>query len=558
MENHNQQFFLNNILANTLHEIRTPIQTIIGALELLSDTSVNNEQTEYIRQIQFSADVLLSLANNVLDFSKIQTNQFKLESISYNLHNLVEQVTDLICIEAFNKGLDVITDIEQEVPQFVIGDPTRVQQILLNLLKNAVKFTSKGYIRCRLSLAEPENPVESEKKLYFEVIDTGIGISEENEKKVFNSFYQGDASISRKYGGTGLGLTICKSLAELMHGKIGIKTNPAGGSIFWFTIPLKVPESPENGKTSVLHDTGEAVLVIENNECTAKSLVYKIQKCGLKNITCVNSSKEALELLENDEAHGKMYSIVFINMLMGEIDGWHLASEIKQKGLCKNSKLYLCVPEGQMGAEAKMKLLNWFEGYLYKPVKQQKLFETLKIALSKTAESEEIHNGSRSVENTSLSDAEKAGTAKENQSAAASEQAVVHGLSILVAEDHPVNRKLIVAFLNKLGAKVTEAVDGNEAVKIYKTNSDIDMIFMDIQMPVKDGIQATDEIRSLGYRGIIIACTANNDFSTVDEYEKHGFNDTLIKPFKSSKIREILLKWQDFCIMPAELIPEDK
>lgn len=558
MENHNQQFFLNNILANTLHEIRTPIQTIIGALELLSDTSVNNEQTEYIRQIQFSADVLLSLANNVLDFSKIQTNQFKLESISYNLHNLVEQVTDLICIEAFNKGLDVITDIEQNVPQFVIGDPTRVQQILLNLLKNAVKFTSRGYIRCRLSLVESENPVESEKKLYFEVIDTGIGISEENEKKVFNSFYQGDASISRKYGGTGLGLTICKSLAELMRGKIGTKTNPSGGSIFWFTIPLKVPESPENVNPAVLHDTGEAVLVIENNECTAKSLVYKIQKCGLKNITCVNSSKEALELLENDEAHGKMYSIVFINMLMGEIDGWHLASEIKQKGLCKNSKLYLCVPEGQMGAEAKMKLLNWFEGYLYKPVKQQKLFETLKKALGKTAESEEIHNENSPDKNTSLPDEEKAGSVKENQSAAASEQAVVHGLSILVAEDHPVNRKLIVAFLNKLGAKVTEAVDGNEAVKIYKTNSDIDMIFMDIQMPVKDGIQATDEIRSLGYRGIIIACTANNDFSTVDEYEKHGFNDTLIKPFKSSKIREILLKWQDFCIMPAELIPEDK
>ena len=558
MENHNQQFFLNNILANTLHEIRTPIQTIIGALELLSDTSVNNEQTEYIRQIQFSADVLLSLANNVLDFSKIQTNQFKLESISYNLHNLVEQVTDLICIEAFNKGLDVITDIEQNVPQFVIGDPTRVQQILLNLLKNAVKFTSRGYIRCRLSLVESENPVESEKKLYFEVIDTGIGISEENEKKVFNSFYQGDASISRKYGGTGLGLTICKSLAELMRGKIGTKTNPSGGSIFWFTIPLKVPESPENVNPAVLHDTGEAVLVIENNECTAKSLVYKIQKCGLKNITCVNSSKEALELLENDEAHGKMYSIVFINMLMGEIDGWHLASEIKHKGLCKNSKLYLCVPEGQMGAEAKMRLLNWFEGYLYKPVKQQKLFETLKKALGKTAESEEIHNENSPDKNTSLPDEEKAGSVKENQSAAASEQAVVHGLSILVAEDHPVNRKLIVAFLNKLGAKVTEAVDGNEAVKIYKTNSDIDMIFMDIQMPVKDGIQATDEIRSLGYRGIIIACTANNDFSTVDEYEKHGFNDTLIKPFKSSKIREILLKWQDFCIMPAELIPEDK
>ena len=194
MENHDSQVFINNILANTLHEVRTPIQTIIGTLELMSETKLNDEQTEYIRQIQFSAEVLLTLANNVLDFSKINSREFKLENITFNVHAMVEQVTDLICIEAFNKGLDVITDIALDVPEIIIGDPTRIQQILLNLLKNAVKFTKSGHVYCRASVEK------NRKNLLFEVIDTGIGLSEENSDKLFTSFFKGDASISRKYG----------------------------------------------------------------------------------------------------------------------------------------------------------------------------------------------------------------------------------------------------------------------------------------------------------------------------------------------------------------------
>lgn len=561
MEENKQQIFLNNILANTLHEIRTPIQTIIGALELLSDTKVNNEQTEYIRQIQFSADVLLSLANNVLDYSKMQTKQFKLESIKFDVHSLVEQVTDLICIEAFNKGLEVVTDIDPEVPKFVIGDPTRVQQILLNLLKNAVKFTPKGYIRCRLSLAKKAENFDASdldgsltetkigakaesaltRTLLFEVIDTGIGISEENSKKLFTSFYQGDASISRKYGGTGLGLSICKGLTRLMKGEIGVEKNPSGGSKFWFEIPLKEPSKQEELNRQIECKPEVKILVVDSSEIACKSLGNKIKQCGIENVLTSFSSEDALNLLEAAESQNSPFSVIFINMFLSGIDGWHLASEIREKKLCEKSKLFLTVPEGQMGGEAKMKLLNWFSGYLYKPVKHEKLFNTLNEAICEKSiiENEKPLEKQAEVQEKNI-------------------PRIMNGLSVLVAEDHPVNRKLIVAFLKKLGVKVSEAVDGNEAVQVIKNRADVDIIFMDIQMPVKNGIQATDEIRSLGYRGIIIACTANNDFSTVDEYEKHGFNDTLIKPFKSSTVREVLLKWQDFCIMPAELIPEEK
>ena len=192
-------------LASTLHEIRTPIQTIIGTIELLQDTNMDSEQREYIRQIQFSADVLLDLANNILDFSKIRSNNFQLESVPFNICELTEQVVDLISIEAFNRGLEIITDIDSSITPLVMGDPVRVQQIILNLLKNAVKFTNTGYIHVELK--------KDKEMIKFRITDTGIGISDDTKKKLFTDYYQADISTYRKFGGTGLGLSICKTLS---------------------------------------------------------------------------------------------------------------------------------------------------------------------------------------------------------------------------------------------------------------------------------------------------------------------------------------------------------
>ncbi|QTQ14772.1 response regulator [Treponema parvum] len=529
-----KQEFDGGIIANTLHEIRTPIQTIIGTLELLSETSLNEEQVEYIHQIQFGADILLSMADDVLDLSKIRSGNFKLESISYNVHSLVEHVTDLVCIEAFNKGLEVVTDIAEDVPVTVIGDPTRVQQILLNLLKNAVKFTGEGHVLCRLSVLK--------QNLMFEVFDTGMGITKEARKKLFTSFFQADASIARKYGGTGLGLSICKTLVAAMNGTIGVSKNKPKGTRFWFSIPLKLPHARKAKHRAAIKDSRTKILIVDNNKTACKSILNKIVQCGFsaENIFTVNSGKSALSALKKAVKEKKPFSIALIDMIMPKMDGWYLASEIRTRNLCLNTKLYMLSPEGQMGGEAKMKLLNWFNGYLYKPVKQAKLYQILQDAVG-------FHRSAEAQKESDINSGER----QEIQ------EQVAHGLSVLVVEDHPVNRKLISTFLQKLGVEVLEASDGSEAVEMIKQNPETDMVFMDILMANKNGIEATDEIRAMDYRGIVIACTANNDFASVDEYEKHGINDTLIKPFKSSDIKKMLLKWQDFRILPAEPIPED-
>src|SRR5574344_483314 len=264
-------------LASTLHEIRTPIQTIIGTIELLGDTSLDKEQTEYVRQIEFSANVLLQLANDILDFTKIRSQEFKLECIPYDVGSLTEQVIDLISIEAFNRGLEIITDIDYSIPQEVMGDPTRVQQIILNLVKNAVKFTSKGYVLVRLT--------RKDNNMLFEIIDSGIGIAEDKQKMIFTDFYQVDASTTRKYGGTGLGLSICKNLVAVMNGKIGVKSNPHGGSIFWFTIPLEPAVTISEEKQQPLVVPAKTrILIVDNNALAIQSLVRKLNGLGITSI----------------------------------------------------------------------------------------------------------------------------------------------------------------------------------------------------------------------------------------------------------------------------------
>ena len=217
-------------MANAVHEIRTPVQTVIGTLDLLSDTHLNPEQMEYVRQIRYGADVLLALVNDILDFSKIKSHKMTLETVPFDIKVLAENVVHLISIEAYNKGLEIVTDIDYNIPDKVIGDPTRIQQILLNLLKNAVKFTNQGYIHLELSRKDDE--------LLFQITDSGIGISKQKQKNLFESFVQGDSSYTRKYGGTGLGLAICRGLVSRMNGKIGVRPNPYGGSCFWFTLPF--------------------------------------------------------------------------------------------------------------------------------------------------------------------------------------------------------------------------------------------------------------------------------------------------------------------------------
>lgn len=540
-------------LATTLHEIRTPIQTIIGSAELLNTTKLDREQKEYIHQIQFSAEVLLSLANDILDYSKISDKNFKLENTPFNIVNLVEKTTDIVSIEAFNKGLEIVTDVDTAINESIMGDQVRVQQVLLNMIKNAVKFTSKGYIYITVKLDGDF--------LLFKVIDSGIGISKEAKGNLFEAYYQADTSTTRKYGGTGLGLSICKSLVTAMKGKLGVTDNPETcGSVFYFTIPYK-PAIDAVLKYELVIPARTKILVVDDNSLARKSLVKHLEKFGIKNIYSESNALDALKLLREHADKGEPFSTVFIDMIMPKVDGWHLAAEINNDKGINNAKLYLIVPEGQIGSDAKMKMLNWFDGYLYKPIKRKKLFDLVSQSFKEsfeTAVSEQKDPGLILHERT-LAKKAKEESMQENSLREKAENilrenkdnAIAGGLHILVAEDHPVNRKLLVTFLTKFGADIIEAENGQEAVETTLKHPEIDFIFMDIQMPVKNGIDATLEIRKNNFKGIIIACTANSDKDDFEHYKKAGMNDVIVKPFKSQTIKEIIEKWNTALILPT-------
>lgn len=507
-------------IANAVHEIRTPVQTVIGTLDLLSDTRLNKEQIEYVRQIRYGADVLLALVNDILDFSKLKSHKLLIENIPYNVKTLTENVAHIIGIEAYNKEIEVVADIDySNIPDTVSGDPTRIQQILLNLLKNAVKFTNCGYIHLELTRQNED--------LLFQVTDSGIGVREDKMDSLFKSYYQGDSSFTRKYGGSGLGLAICKLLVKKMNGSIGVKKNPYGGSIFWFTVPLKT-EISENSLIPASYvppvPATTKILIVDDSNLVRKSLAHQLNSIGLQNIQTSSNGEDAFLKMQYAEQLGNPFEIVFIDMIMPVVEGWHLASKIKNSPLLEKTKLYMLVPEGQMGREAKMKLLDWFAGYLYKPIRREKL-DALLIDT-----------------NGEIPSAKMLDVIEENKNLDKKNE-LIKGIKILVAEDHPVNREILVQFLKKFGATIFQAENGMQALNLISKNPEIQIIFMDIQMPVLNGTEATRILRQKKYTGIIIACTANNDSSTFEKYKDIGINDILVKPFKREKVLELLDKW---------------
>lgn len=519
-------------LANAVHEIRTPVQTIIGTLDLLSDTQMNTEQTEYVRQIRFGAEVLLALVNDILDFSKIKSHKMLLENVPYDIKDLVENVVHLISIEAFNKKLEIVTDIDYSLPEMIMGDPTRVQQILINLLKNAVKFTNQGYIHTELK--------KDGDFLLIKITDSGIGVSKDKENNLFESFDQGDPSISRKYGGTGLGLPICKGLVSKMNGSIGFTPNPYGGSCFWVKIPLSAADDSKKNQYVLPVPATTKILIVDDSILAAKSLENKLKTIGLQNIQISQNGEDAYLKLQYAEQIDNPYDIVFIDKIMPVVEGWHLASNIKNNPKIKKTKLYMLVPEGQVGRDAKMKLLDWFAGYLYKPVRLEKLDQLLIET-----------NGSDS----SIKLFEEINSIKENSENTTKKQTempqIAEGMKILVTDDHPVNRKILVEFLKKFGAAVYEAENGDAAIKMIREHSEIQVVFMDIQMPVLSGIETTKILRKENFSGLIIACTANNDPENFKEYQRIGMNDILVKPFKRKNIENMLDKWSTVINLPS-------
>ena len=526
-------------LANVSHEIRTPIQTIIGMMELIKDTNLDEEQSEYTRQVNFSAEVLLALVNDVLDFSKLESGNMTMERTVFNLTDSVEQTVDLISMEAHKKGLEIVVDISDKIPDFIYGDPARLQQVLLNFVKNAVKFTETGYVSVsvKVVLESKPNSTDTEKRfsILFEVADTGIGVNNEQKSKIFKSFYQGNAAINRKYGGTGLGLAISKNIVTMMKGQIGIKDNIPKGSVFWFKIPL-VPSKKKAPHESTLLDKSTRFLIVDDNMQTRTILKRMLLKFGFEDIALVSSGEQAIEIMKTAAEHKSPFNVVFIDMVMPKMDGWRLGAEIHNDDTLAASKLFLMIPEGSLGRDAKMKLLEWFDGYLYKPLKSRIVFHLINDLYRKFASSSENDDVSE------LEPVEAGTQGQQNENVHTSDEDDFFGCKVLVVDDHPVNQKLLKIILEKANCTVNTANDGENAIK-EASKEEFDIIFMDIQMPGINGYEATQILREKGYSKPIIACTAGSQDNEQKLCESMGLNDIIKKPFNKKQLFEMVKKY---------------